>query len=339
MSTKQLEESMARRYIFANQKGGVTKTTSTITSAVMSTLCGKRTLVVDMDGQGNTTYAFGYNPDQLDHTVYTAMQGQSTIPQALRKTYFDPKSGIFFNPADARTMETLGIGTLEEARRGPDILPNNILAGSADSELQENPTWGILLREILSALDGYYDDMYVDTNPSLGKLTVNALYSGTDVVIPMTPEAWSMQGMMLLAKSVVQAQKANTSLRAAGILFTRVRYATHQEVMQHVREKLLPAINGQYADLKVACFETVIHEGAVYGEAANSRTNIILAAPFSSFALEHWRYYIELLTRTNGSGVQAATTAYQRLLALHQEDAERKQARKQTRSAVAGKEE
>jgi chromosome partitioning protein len=338
MSTKQLEESMARRYIFANQKGGVTKSTTTINSAVMSTLCGKRTLVVDMDGQGNTTYAFGYNPDQLDHTVYTVMQGQSTITQALRKTYFDPKSGIFFNPADARTMEALGIGTLDEARRGPDILPNNILAGSADSELQENPTWGILLREILSALDGYYDDMYVDTNPSLGKLTVNALYSGTDVVIPMTPEAWSMQGMMLLAKSVVQAQKANTSLRAAGILFTRVRYATHQEVMQHVREKLLPAINGQYADLKVACFETVLHEGAVYGEAANSRTNIILAAPFSSFALEHWRYYSELLTRTSGSGVQAATTAYQRLLALHQEDAERKQARKQTRSAVAGKE-
>src|SRR5215472_3024734 len=101
MSGNEMEKSMARRYIFANQKGGVTKTTSTITSAVMSTLCGKRALVVDMDGQGNTSYAFGYNPDQLDHTVYTVMQGQSTIPQALRKTYFDPKSGIFFNPGDA----------------------------------------------------------------------------------------------------------------------------------------------------------------------------------------------------------------------------------------------
>src|SRR5579859_2670324 len=160
---------MARKYASANQKGGVTKSTTTMNSAVMASLCGKRTLLVDMDGQGNSTYALGYNPDSLEHTVYTVMQGTSTIQQALKPTYFDPNSGVFFDPSDRRVMELLRLTSLQEARQGPDLLPNNILAGSADSELQENPTWGTLLRDLIGEIDHRYDEIYIDTNPSLGK--------------------------------------------------------------------------------------------------------------------------------------------------------------------------
>jgi chromosome partitioning protein len=327
---------MARKYVYTNQKGGVTKTTAAINTAVMATLSGKRSLLVDMDGQGNSTWASGYNPDYLEHTIYKAMQGTSTIQQALRPTYFDPKTGIFFDPSDEKTIEILGIGTLEDARRGPDLLPNNILAGSADSELQDNPTWGILLRDLLAELDGQYDEMHIDTNPSLGKMTINALYTGTDIVIPMTPEAWSMQGMIQLVRSVVQAQKANKALRVAGIAFTRVRYASHQDVMRHVREVLLPDINKQYPDLRLSCFDAVIHEGALFGEAVNSRTNVILANPYSSFALEYWRLYGELLNKTGGEGVQVVAETYKRLYQLYQADFEKKQAKKQARTG-AGK--
>jgi chromosome partitioning protein len=337
MPVKKAEEarSMAKRYVNANQKGGVTKTTTTINTAVMACLCGKRVLLVDLDGQGNTTWATGYSPDYLEHTVYTAMQGTSTLEQALKPTYFDPKSGVFFDPRDAKAMEALGIQTLEEARRGPDLLPNNILAGSADSELQEHPTWGILLRELLSALDTHYDEIHIDTNPSLGKMTVNALYSATDVVIPMTPEAWSMQGMIQLSRALAQAQKANRQLRIAGIVFTRVRYASHQHVMRHVREVLLPDIHRQYPTLNVSCFDTIIHEGAPFGEAANSRTNVLLAAPYSSFSLEYWKYYLELLGKTGGDGVAVAVETYKRLYQFYQQGQEAKQARKQTRPGKA----
>ncbi len=328
---------MAKKYVYTNQKGGVTKTTTAISAAVMSSLCGKRALLVDMDGQGNTSWATGYTPDYLEHTMYTAMQGTSPVREALKPTYFDPKSGIFFDPNDAKTMEALGMSRLEEARRGPDLLPNNILAGSADSELQDNPTWGILLRDLLVELDNHYDEVHIDTNPSLGKMTINALYAGTDVIIPMTPEAWSMQGMIQLARSVVQAQKANKALKMAGVVFTRVRYASHQDVMRHVREVLLPDINRQYPDLKLSSFDAVIHEGAPFGEAVNSRTNVILAAPYSSFALEYWRLYVELLVRTNGEGVQFAMETYKRLYQLYQEEQEKKQLRKQTRSISTGK--
>src|SRR6266702_344118 len=95
---------MTKRYVYTNQKGGCTKTTTAINAAVMGGLCGKRTLLVDMDGQGNSTWAMGYSPDYLEHTVYTVMQGTSTLQQALKPTYFDPKTGIFFDPGDTRTM-------------------------------------------------------------------------------------------------------------------------------------------------------------------------------------------------------------------------------------------
>jgi chromosome partitioning protein len=325
---------MTKRYVYTNQKGGVTKTTTAINAAVIGGLCGKRVLLVDMDGQGNSTWALGYSPDYLEHTVYTAMQGSSTLQQALKPTYFDPKTGIFFDPADTITMEALGIAGLGDARRGPDLLPNNILAGSADSELQDNPTWGILLRDLLGELDGHYDEVHLDTNPSLGKMTVNALYAGTDVVIPMTPEAWSMQGMIQLARAVVQAQRANRQLKVAGVLFTRIRYASHQDVMRHVRENLLPDINGQYPDLHLSYFDATIHEGASYGEAVNSRTNVVLAHAVSGFALEYWRFYVELLGKTQGSEAAAAIETYKRLFQLYQTNQEKKQARKQARAGT-----
>lgn len=322
---------MSKRYVYANQKGGVTKTTTALSASIMASLCGKRTLLVDMDAQGNSTWATGYSPDYLEHTVYTAMQGTSALRDTIQRTYFDPKTGIFFDPSDADAMKALGLRTLEEAQRGPDLLPNNILAGSADSELQEHPTWGILLRELLREVDGKYDEMHIDTNPSLGKMTINALYGATDVIIPMTAEAWSMQGMIQLARSVVQAQKGNKELKVGGVVFTRIRYASHQEVMRQVRENLLPSINSQYSGLHLSCLEALIHEGAPFGEAVNSRTNVILAAPFSSFALSYWRVYTELLTKTKGEGVQIALDTYTKLFGLYQEEQEKKQARKQTR--------
>jgi len=315
---------MAKKYVSANQKGGVTKTTATINTAVMATLCNKRTLLVDMDGQGNSTYALGYNPDVLEHTIYTAMQGNSSLQQVLKPTYFDPTTGIFFDPHNSQMMQELGISALQEARRGPDLLPNNILASSADSELQENPTWGTLLRDVLQELESHYDEIYIDTNPSLGKLTINALYSANHVIIPMTPEAWSTQGMIALARSVMQAQKANKQLSIAGILFARVRYASHQDVMGLVRDRLLPDINSRYPNIHASSFDAIIHEGAAFGEAANSRTNIILSSPYSSFALEYWRLYAELLHKTQGDGLQVAMQTYQRLFAVYQDEKNKK---------------
>lgn len=316
-----------KRYVYTNQKGGVTKTMTTLCSAVMGALCKKRVLVADMDGQGNTTWGLGYAPDAIEHTVYSAMRGESTLEQAIKPTYFDPKSGSFFDPGQPGAMEALELRSLEDARRGPDLLPNNIMASSADIELAENPTWGILLQQLLVNLDSY-DEIHIDTNPSLGKLTVNALYGATDVVIPMTPEAWSLQGMVKLVQAVAQAQKSNRTLRVAGVVFTRVRYASHQQVMRQVRETILPDINQRYPTVKIEAFTSIIHEAASFGEALNNRSCVILAQPWSAVSLEYWKFYIELLKRTGSLGLPAAVQSYQGLYARYQAEEQRKQDRK-----------
>jgi len=317
-----------KRYVYTNQKGGVTKTTTALNHAVMGTLCQKRILLVDMDSQGNSTWSLGYSPDTLEHTVYTVMRKESSLEQALKPTYFDPQTGRFFDPNQKGIYEMLGLSSIDDARRGPDLLPNNIIASNADMELAEDPTWGILLQQLLVNLDAY-DEIHIDTNPSLGKLTVNALYSATDAIIPMTPEAWSLQGMMQLARVVAQARKSNSHLRVGGVIFTRVRYASHQQVMKQVRDVILPDINQRYPGLDMEAFTAVINEGASFGEAVNNRTNVILAAPWSPVALQYWQCYIELLQRTNGLGLSKAMQIYQGLHARYQEEERRKQQRKQ----------
>lgn len=204
---------MAKKRANVNQKGGVTKTITSITDAVQSILLGKRTLLVDCDPQGNSTYALGYHQDTLQHTVYTMILGRSSLKETLLHTYFDPRTGTFFDPRNQKRMEQLGITSLEQARRGPDLLPNNILASVAETELQNHPSWGTALREILETLDEHYDDMILDTNPSLGKMTVSALCAADYAFIPLVPETLPTQGMIQLCKTFVEARKYNRKLR------------------------------------------------------------------------------------------------------------------------------
>jgi cellulose biosynthesis protein BcsQ len=140
---------MAKKRTYTNQKGGVTKTTTTVNDMVQSSLLGKRALLIDCDPQGNASYALGYHPDTLTHTVYTVMLGQSSVNEALLPTYFDPASGTFFDPRNPARMEQLGLASLDQARRGPDLLPNNILASAAETDLQNHPAGAPSCGELL----------------------------------------------------------------------------------------------------------------------------------------------------------------------------------------------
>jgi len=230
-------------------------------------------------------------------------------------------------------MQSLGLTSLKEARRGPDLLPNNIVASSADIELQ-HPAWGSLLSQILSPLT-QYDEVYIDTNPSLGKLTVNGLCCADAVIIPMTPETWSAIGMVQLAKSVVMAKGINPKLQIAGILFTRYRYASHRRVTVQVKESILGSLEKDYPVLKpIKAFETIINESSLFGEVANERSTVIVAAPDSFASISYWSYYVELLKRTQGVGQEQALANFRHLYGLYQqkeqEIAEKKQSKKST---------
>jgi chromosome partitioning protein len=303
---------MVKIIVYANQKGGVTKTTTASTFALMATLTGKRAVLVDMDPQGNSTTYLGYNPDFLDHTVYTGMRGKSTLPQILRRTFIHTQSGSFFDPADTSLRESLGIThSLEDVINGPDLLPNNILGSGADLELQEEPAWGFLLKNLLARLR-QYDEIHIDTNPSLGRLTVNALLAATDVVIPMVPEVLPQKGMIALIRSIERAKENNPQLNLAGILFTRVRYASHRQIMGSLREQGIPQINEQFPRMKISCFQNHINEAAAFGEAALRQSSILFTenGPISA---QYWAVYIELLDKIGGPGLEMARQTYDRL--------------------------
>lgn len=298
--------------VYANQKGGVTKTTQAIAMALMGVLIGKKVALVDMDPQGNSTAALGYLPDVLEHTVYTGMRGQSSISQLVKKTYIHPESGALFDPSDLRIRESLNIHSMDGVINGPDLLPNNVIAASADLELQEEPAWGFLLKNLLSKLRGY-DEIHIDTNPSLGRLTVNALLAATDIVIPMTAEMFSQQGMAILVQTIDRAQKNNPQLHVAGILFSRVRYASHRTIMAAVRDSSVPGINAQFPRIQLSTFQHHINEAAAFGEAQLRQSSVLLTDASGPISAQHWAAYAELLERIQGTGQDAARQILERI--------------------------
>jgi chromosome partitioning protein len=309
---------MAKRYTYANQKGGVAKTYTTLASVILAWLTGKRALLVDLDIQSNSTLSSGCNPERLHATVYDLMQGKASFQEVVKEIYFDPKTGVFFDPSDAQACAQRGVTSFERTLKCYDLLPITLDASEADVELQADPEWGKLLNMALNEVDPLYDEIHMDTKPGLGKLTFNGICAATDIVIPTAPDGWSTQGMIRLAKTIMRAKKMKPELAVAGILFTRYRYKNHREVMEQVKTLLVPELNRQFPGLELSWFETIIEEGAPFGEALNANSNVVITRPDSTFALEYLSYYAELLKKTDGRGIEEVKRKFQQLYTSYQ---------------------
>jgi chromosome partitioning protein len=323
MSTSEQKVRKGVTITLANQKGGVTKTTSAANIAMMLTFAGNRVLAVDCDPQGHLSYTFGYTPDLLEATLYDVLKESLPITKVIRQTFFDPTSTTFLDQA-SQEAGALKAGAIA----GPDLLPINIVASSADGELQSNPTWGTLLRRKLRPIRHLYDYIVMDTNPSLGKLTINALCASDYVCIPLTPEVLPTQGLVSLAKSIEEARtsEANPDLSVAGIIFTRVKhnYKTHTGIMDFVRQTLAP-------QLHIPCFETEIKESAAFLNAASVRSVVVVAEPESDHAIAYWQFLTELVQRVQGPGLDVIRQTHQKLLHGKQERERARQERAEAR--------
>jgi cellulose biosynthesis protein BcsQ len=306
---------------------------------------GKRVCAVDFDhSQGNLTYAFGYTPWVLEHSVYTLMLGESTLEETLLHTYYDPKTGIFFDPRDAKKMERLGLESLDQAVRGPDLLPMNPIhcEGTEQSLIVKRGDWGLLLDKLLTSMEDDYDEFQIDTNPDTESIYPKiAIYAATHVEIPSTPENWSTQGWILYARFLVQARTNNPSFVIAGVVFSRYRYAGHKEVLETAKNEVIPAMNEVFTDvynghlqagkpalaqrvanLHIELYDTVVSESKDYTLTTNRRS-CVMTTPKKTKGeygpmLEQWQCYIELLRKTEGLGLEQAVLTYNALIKEYQ---------------------
>jgi chromosome partitioning protein len=313
----------------ANQKGGMTKTTTTVNIATMLMLLGYKVLVVDCAPEAHTTFTFGYNPGSMRSTLFDVLEGNVPLRTVILPTYCNPQTHAFFDPQERSNhddptsktlLEDLGEGVIS----GPDLVPLNNLASSSDIALRRKMMWATLLKNTLEPARRVYDYVVIDTNPSLGVWTVNALCAADYVLIPMVPEQLAVLGIADLFASIREAQaEANRGLKIAGVLFTKVKnLLAHRDIMVPLREQLS-------GELGVTCFQTEIKENTAFLNAANKRSVVVIDDPLSDHAMAYWQALAELLAVIGGPGKTTIAATVRGLEAERQRVAQEKRTRRE----------
>lgn len=169
---------MARTVCVINNKGGVGKTTVCVNLSAFLAAMGKRVLLVDCDHQGNATFSLGIKPTSLSLSVYNVLMGEIN-PEAVIKS-----------------TSVLGF----------DVLPANQELAGANVELVSATDREFKLAEVLKQLDSRYDFIMIDTPPSLGVLTINALCAASEVIIPIQAEYLAMEGVNQILETISLVQ-------------------------------------------------------------------------------------------------------------------------------------
>ncbi len=211
---------MCTTVAFANQKGGVSKTTTAYALGAACAERGQRVLLVDLDPQASLTISAGLRLTPRDPTI-----------NAVMLEYIQDGEATLLVPA-VRTLSP-----------GLDLLPSIIdLASTAEGPLQSADRREFVLADLLQTLADAYDLVLIDCPPSLGILVINALTAAQEVIIPLVPEFLAAHGLQLLLDTIrrVRKKRLNPALLVRGMIFTMVdSRSTHPRmVMQEIRDSI-----------------------------------------------------------------------------------------------------
>lgn len=253
---------MAKIISIANQKGGVGKTTTTINLSSLLAAAEKKTLLVDIDPQANSSS--GLSVTNHNPSVYEVLVGTKNIRDVIINTF----------------MPFL------------DMLPSNINLVGAEIEMVDIEKRESLLKNALNQITADYDYILIDCPPSLGLLTLNALTSSDSVLIPVQCEYFALEGLGQLLNTINIVKKHfNKDLAIEGVLLTMfdTRLRLSHQVAEEVRK---------YFGDKV--FNTVINRNVRISEAPSYGKPIILYDAISSGAQNYMALASELLEKNSG---------------------------------------
>jgi chromosome partitioning protein len=231
---------MAQVLAFANQKGGVAKTTSTVNLGVALTEMGKSVLAVDMDPQGNLTMSQGIDPENLEKSMYDVLVHRLPIIEVIQSNEID-----------------VACSTID-------------LAG-AEMALSTQIGRERALEKALRPVRDRYDFILIDTPPSLGLLTINALTAAEGVIVPVQCEYLSLRGLLQLERTLEMIREnINPKVRIRGILPTLLDSRTihGRESIEVLRENFGPLV-----------FDTVVRKTIKFAEAPVQGSSVLKYDP------------------------------------------------------------
>ncbi|MGD9141386.1 MAG: AAA family ATPase [bacterium] len=220
-----------RRIAVVNQKGGCGKTTTAVSLALCLQDMSNRVLLVDMDPQGSSTQSLHPETDSLEHTVYDLLMDSNQLPVS---------------------------NVTVKAARNLDLLPASVVLSTVEQRLAGRDGREQKLRRVIDRVSGEYDFVIIDSPPNIGLLTFNALLAAKEIIIPVDPSLFSLQGVGRVIDALEIVRNVSGHTADFRVL------ATMYDSRTRISREILSTLKRRFGD---SCFRTVIRSNVTLKEA------------------------------------------------------------------------